>query len=151
MAADINGDGRADLVGFGGKGVYASLSLGAGKFGDPFLAIDSFGADAGAGGWTSNDRYPRMFADVNGDRKADLIGFGGLGIYAAAAKPDGHFEVTTFDLPGYGASDAAGAWISNDLFPRMLADANGDGLADVIGFGVRGVFIAPAANFEVIG
>ncbi|MGY0794296.1 hypothetical protein ACW7BJ_33530, partial [Azospirillum argentinense] len=27
-------------------------------------------------GWTNNDMYPRKLADVNGDGRADIIGFG---------------------------------------------------------------------------
>jgi hypothetical protein len=32
-------------------------------------------------GWTSQDLYPRTLADVNGDGKSDVVGFGNRGVY----------------------------------------------------------------------
>ena len=42
-----------------------------------------FGTSAAAGGWTSDDQFPRDLADVNGDGFADVVGFGGGGVYLA--------------------------------------------------------------------
>lgn len=39
----------------------------------------------GAGGWSLQDRFPRMDADVNGDGLADIVGFGFGGVFVAAA------------------------------------------------------------------
>jgi hypothetical protein len=47
--ADITGDGRADIVGFGDDGVWVSLSQGDGTFTAPRLVVGNFGAVAG--GW----------------------------------------------------------------------------------------------------
>ena len=37
-------------------------------------------------------------------------------------------------------------WSSDDLYPRELADVNGDGLADIVGFGIAGVTVALATG-----
>lgn len=42
-------------------------------FGTPRLAVNTFGYDAGS--WRV-ERHPRLLGDVNGDRRADIVGFG---------------------------------------------------------------------------
>ena len=49
-----------------------------GSFADPVLGLAAFGREAG--GWTSNDLYPRAVADVTADRRADIVGFGAAGV-----------------------------------------------------------------------
>ena len=147
IAQDMNGDGRADLVGFGGDGVYVALSNGSGGFGNAFLAYNSFGASQTGGGWSSNDVYPRTIADVNGDGRVDLIGFGSAGVYVALGQaPSGGQQLAFGDVAlvynGFGASDAAGGWTNDSTYPRTVADVNGDGRADLIGFGAAGVYVS---------
>ena len=149
MAVDMNGDGRADLVGFGGAGVYVALADGSGGFGNAFLAYNSFGASEAGGGWSSNDAYPRTIADVNGDGRVDLIGFGSAGVYVALGEgpnPNGSSELSFGGVAlvynGFGASDAAGGWSNDATYPRTVADVNGDGRVDLIGFGAAGVYVS---------
>ena len=85
----------------------------------------------------SDDAFPRELADVNGDGKADIVGFGNAGVYVSLATGGGHFAAPTFELAAFGP--AAGGWSSQDLYPRELADVNGDGKADIVGFGLNGV------------
>ena len=151
LLADINGDGRDDLIGFGGAGVFAALADGAGGFGAAYLASTSFGADPSAGGWTSQTAFPRQVADINGDGRADLVGFGGGGVYVALGQTDGSFAAPVFDVALMGQDAAAGSWTNNDKYPRMLADMNGDGRADLVGFGNDGVFVATATDFFAFG
>jgi hypothetical protein len=147
--ADVNGPpgleqpiGTADIVGFGAAGVYVSLS-GGGGFGQPTFALAAFGVDAG--GWSSEDLYPRELADVNGDQKADIVGFGADGVYVSlAGTGGGAFGPPTFELAAFGVN--AGGWSSDDLYPRGLADVNGDGRADIVGFGADGVYVALATG-----
>ena len=73
----MNGDGKADIVGFGTTGVYVSLATGGGSFADAVLKLHGFSP---ADGWSSDDTYPRELADVNGDGMADIVGFGTLGV-----------------------------------------------------------------------
>jgi Ca2+-binding RTX toxin-like protein len=54
-------------------------------FGPMALRHGNFGASDSAGGWSSDDRFPRELADVNGDGRADIMGFGNAGVYVALA------------------------------------------------------------------
>jgi len=142
MLADVNGDGKIDIVGVGEAGVYVSLATAGGSFAPATLATTAFGAAASAGGWSSDDQYPRHLADVNGDGRADVVGFGHAGVYVSLANANGTFDAATFSLGGFGAGAGAGGWTSDDRYPRELADVNGDHKIDVIGFGNGGVYIA---------
>ena len=75
----------ADIIGFGGDGTYVALGRGDGTFGDTTRMVDSFRQSDAGGGWSSNDRFPRFVADIDGDGLADLVGFGGAGAYVARA------------------------------------------------------------------
>jgi hypothetical protein len=74
MMADVNGDGRDDVVGFGNGGVFVSTSTGTG-FRTPSLWVANYGYNAG--GWRVA-KHPRMMADVNGDGRDDVVGFGSV-------------------------------------------------------------------------
>ena len=82
----MNGDDNADIVGFGQAGVYVSLSEGNGQFAAPQLVLNAFGTGALAGYWTSYDLDPRALGDVNGDTRADIIGFGQAGVYESVSE-----------------------------------------------------------------
>jgi FG-GAP-like repeat len=138
--ADVNGDHMADIVGFSSAGVYVSRATGNGHFGAPTFELAAFGAGAGAGGWTSQDLYPRTLADVNGDGMADIVGFGSAGVYTSLATGGGHFASPTFQLSAFGL-DAG--WSSDTTYPRQLADINGNGTGDIVGFAANGVMTSP--------
>jgi hypothetical protein len=140
--ADVNLDGRADIIGFSSAGVYESLATAGGHFAMPTFELAAFGTMAG--GWSSNDTYPRKLADVNGDGRADIVGFGADGVYVSLATTGGHFAMPTFELAAFGTN--AGGWSSDDLYPRTLADVNGDGMADIVGFGSAGVYVSLATG-----
>jgi hypothetical protein len=144
--ADVDGDGKADIVGFGAAGAFVALASGDGNFAAPILATANFGAAPVGGGWYSDDRYPRRLADVNGDGKADIVGFGEGGVFVALASGGGNFAAPVLGLANFGASASGGGWYSDDRYPRRLADVNGDGKADIVGFGEGGVFVALASG-----
>src|SRR5262244_1523381 len=131
--ADVTGDGRADVVGFGNDGVYVALSNGDGSF-TMAAGIAGFGVDQG---WRV-DRHPRFLADVTGDGRADIVAFGDNNVYVALSNGDG-----TFQTPVWGIGDLCfnQGW-RTDQHPRLLADVTGDGRADIVGFGGEGVYIA---------
>ena len=65
------------------------LSNGDGSFQAPQLVIAEFGYEAG--GWQV-DKHPRFLADVTGDSRADIVGFGDAGVYVALSNGDGSFQ-----------------------------------------------------------
>ena len=138
MLGDVNGDGRDDVVGFGNAGVYVSLSNGDGTFQPIQLAVNNYGYDAG--GWRV-ERHPRMLGDVNGDGRADIVGFGYAGAYVSLGNVNGTFQAPQLVVANYGYDDAAGRW-RVEQHPRMLADVNGVGRDDIVGFGNAGVYVS---------
>jgi hypothetical protein len=139
--ADVNGDGMADIVGFGNGGAYVALATGGGNFATPIIGVAAFNP---ANGWTSQDQFPRELADVNGDGMADIVGFGNAGVYVSLATGGGNFAPLKVGLAG--ALNPGNGWTSNDQFPRELADVNGDGMADIVGFGNGGAYVALATG-----
>jgi hypothetical protein len=134
--ADVDGDGKADVVGFGPAGVYVSLSTGM-AFAPAELWVRNYGTSAG--GWSSQNQYPRAVADLTGDGKADVVGFGNAGVFVSAST-GASFTAPALWLADFGYS--AGGWSSQDLYPRVVADVNGDGKADIVGFRVAGAYIS---------
>jgi RHS repeat-associated protein len=120
--ADVNGDGRADLVrmwqhpnGLAYALVYPSNGSG--------YPTPSF--NGAVGGWdpaTVRD----SFADVNGDGRADLVRVykNGINVYVLVYPSDGSgFPAASFNGP-------FGDW--NDAWKYYFADVNGDGRADLV-------------------
>lgn len=81
--ADVNGDGLADVVGFGTSGVLVSLSTGNG-FQRAQLWLGEFGTRSG---WNATD-HDRQLADVNGDGLADIVAYGEDGLMVALSDGD---------------------------------------------------------------
>ncbi len=134
MMADVNGDGLSDILGFGANGVDVSLSRGS-SFTEPARWVGNFGA---ADGWNDVDAFPRRLADVNGDGKQDIVGFGGRGTLVSLAQDESFSEPELW----IGAFGERQGWTSQDQYPRYLADMNGDGLSDIVGFGGGGTFVS---------
>ncbi|MDF0584144.1 FG-GAP-like repeat-containing protein [Bradyrhizobium yuanmingense] len=133
MLVDVNSDGLPDIVGFAGSGVYVSLNTGA-SFAAKQLWIDNFGSNL----WTNNDVYPRMLVDVNGDGLPDVVGFAGAGVYVSLNTGVAFAPIQLW-VGNFGINDG---WSSNENYPRMLADVNGDGLPDVVGFAASAVYVS---------
>jgi hypothetical protein len=130
---DVNGDGRADIVGFGEDGVYVATSTGSSfTFQGKWLNDLSYTS----GAWRITE-HERRVADVNGDNKADLIAFGNFGVYVALSTGTS-FNIKTQWNTGFGAD-----WGWNKTrHVRQVADVNGDKKADLVGFGEDGVWVA---------
>ncbi len=131
FVTDINGDGRADVVGFGPDGVWSCLNRGATGLGEPELRLVAFDANSG---WRIGD-HPRFLADITGDGRPDIIGFGDAGLWTALGNGDGSFRAAAFVLEELGFNRG---W--NADFPRFVADLTGDRRADIVGFGRAGIW-----------
>jgi V8-like Glu-specific endopeptidase len=136
VLADTTGDGRADIVGFGDAGVWLSRATAAAGFTEPQLVVANFAVSAG--GWRVH-QHPRLLADTTGDGRADIVGFGNAGAYAARARGNGTFTEPQLVVTNFGHD--AGGWRVHQ-HPRFLADTTGDGRADIVGFGNAGVYVA---------
>jgi len=136
LLVDTNGDGRVDIVGFHDMGVRVALGKGDGSFEAPRWALSEFGYQRGH--WRT-ERHLRWLVDTNGDKRADIVGFGDEGVWVALQKSNGTFERPKLVLQEFGYQ--RGGW-RIDLHPRLLVDVNGDGRADIVGFGNDGVVVA---------
>ena len=134
FVVDITGDGKADIVGFGDAGVWVALGNGDGTFQAPRLVLAGFDA---AQGWQAS-KHLRILGDLNGDRRAGIVGFGDAGVYYAVSNGDGTFAAPTFILADLGYN--TGWRIENH--PRFAVDITGDGKADLVGFGDAGVWLS---------
>jgi hypothetical protein len=138
MMADTTGDGRADIVGFGEAGVWMSRAQADGSYGPLQLVVGNFGYSAG--GWRV-ERHPRFVADLTGDGRADILGFGDDGVWVSLAQPDGSYGPPELVVANFGYSAAGGGW-RVEKHPRFLADTTGDGRLDIVGFGEAGVYVS---------
>ncbi|MEA2583253.1 MAG: hypothetical protein QOF33_1338 [Thermomicrobiales bacterium] len=134
--ADLTGDGRADIVGFGDAGVWVSLNNGNGTFQGPQKVVDNFAYVAG--GWRV-ERHPRFLSDLTGDARADIVGFGNAGVWTSRNNGNGTFQAPQKVVDNF-AYDAGGWRV--EKHPRFLADLTGDGRADIVGFGDAGVWVS---------
>jgi RHS repeat-associated protein len=128
LLADVNGDGMADVIGFGSSGVQVGISTGHSFNTEDWKELPYFGIQQN---WTSST--PIELADVNNDGLTDIVGFGIDGVMVSLSTG------TEFSTPiqwtkGFTLSEN---WTQD--MPRLLADFNGDGMADIIGFGTNGV------------
>ncbi|KAJ2928511.1 hypothetical protein H1R20_g8588, partial [Candolleomyces eurysporus] len=135
-AADLLKRGYVDIIGFGDAGVLVSLNNGNGTFATPHLALPQFGFSAGG---YRRERHLRFLADVTGDGRPDIVGFGEKSVQVALNNGDGTFQKARPVLTGFVYS--AGGW-RVDKHPRILADLTGDGKADIVGFADDGVHVA---------
>ncbi len=136
LMADTDGDGRADIVGFGDAGVYISHAHADGTYGPSQLVVANFGFNAGS--WRV-DRHPRLLADTNGDGRLDIVGFGDAGVYVSRAQANGTYAAPQLVVANFGY--VAGGW-RVERHPRFLADTTGENGLDIVGFGDAGVYVA---------
>lgn len=144
--ADVNGDGLKDIVGFSSSAVYVSLAKvvsGVFSFNAPAMVVSDY---TPAQGWTNQVYSTRYVEDVNGDGKADIVGFGWnleVSLSTTASSP-----VTALTIPTFAARatvvlnqfTVSQGWTDNGVQPKLLGDINNDGKADIVGFGAGSTF-----------
>ncbi|MEB3282096.1 MAG: FG-GAP-like repeat-containing protein [Lyngbya sp.] len=142
LTGDVNGDGRTDIVGFGASDVFVSLANSNGTFRTPVRSKPSStnAFTKNVGGWSDNNNYPRLLGDVNGDGRADIIGFGASDVFVSLSNGNGTFRAPVRSSPGF--TKNRGSWTDNNNYPRIVRDVNGDGRADIVGFGASDVFVS---------
>ena len=140
LLGDVNGDGRADIVGFSSTSVVTALGQADGTFGAVEVAFnDNF--TTGYGGWSNGNDYPRLLGDVDGDGMADIVAFGSSQVYVSRGQADGTFgQIITAYSDNF--TKGSGGWTTQDQYPRQLADVNGDGRMDIVGFASNGAYVS---------
>jgi peptidoglycan/xylan/chitin deacetylase (PgdA/CDA1 family) len=128
--ADVDGDGRADACGRGAGGVVCALSTGKG-FGKAVRWTTEDGLDSAS--WLG-------VADVNGDDRADICGFVSGRVMCALSTGRGFTQPTVWFAAG--ASPESSRLLAGSSL--ALGDVNGDGRADLCGYGPDGVLCAMA-------
>jgi hypothetical protein len=139
FVVDINGDGKKDLAGFGLQGVWAAVYTGTATtpaFGSFQLWSSQFGSQAN-NGFYLNAAFIRTMRDMNKDGKTDLVVFSDTGVQVALSNGNG-FNASTQWINNLGTNDS---WNNTD-FVREIADVNGDGFLDILGYGMYGVYVA---------
>jgi pimeloyl-ACP methyl ester carboxylesterase len=125
--ADIDGDGREDLVQFSKMGGAGWIGLAS-----PEGNFEIWSHEFPTGELSCS--YVHLLADLNNDGRSDLVQFevGGDDAWIALANQVGNFEVWTHQFSTNS--------VSNWDYSQFLADVNGDGRADLIhlGFGYAG-------------
>ncbi len=81
----------------------------------------------------------RTVGDVNFDGRDDLIGFGLDGVYVALSNGASFESVSKWSS----SFDLSHGWTVSQ-FVRTVGDVNNDGKADLVGFGLDGVYIGTA-------
>jgi hypothetical protein len=130
--ADVNGDGKADIVAFGSNSIYVSLSTGRGFQNKVRWNTDLCYNDS----WRVN-KHVRKLSDVNGDGKSDIVSFGNKSTFVSLSTGNGFSRKTTWNTD-FGFDDN---W-KNDKHVRTLADVNGDGKNDIVAFGSNKVYVS---------
>ncbi len=143
FAGRLDANGSSDLMGFGTSSGYMLPALGNGEFGTARKITDDFSYQQG---WRIDD-HPRYFADMDNDGDLDIVGFGSAGVLIALNPGDAVFPNPDLWMPNFGAqqgwrvngaaSPEAGCdeRTGHGITTRLLADINGDGYPDVVGFG----------------
>ncbi|GLB41299.1 putative repeat domain in Vibrio, Colwellia, Bradyrhizobium and Shewanella [Lyophyllum shimeji] len=135
LLADTTGRGHLDIVGFGDSAVWVALNRGDNTFGASKAVTTEFTYDLG---WRI-DKHLRFMADIRGTGRCDIVGFGDAGVFVSVNNGDGSFSPAKLAIATFGYE--AGGW-RLEKHPRFLADVNGNGQLDIVGFGEDTVWIA---------
>ena len=150
LVADVDKDDRADILSFAEAGVFVSVSCSGTSercFQTAQHPVLSDFADTESWG---ADRNPGIVVDLNNDDRGDIVGFADTGVLVSLSTYtaiSAGFRGDQQVLNHFGYS--AGGW-RVDRDPRIMADVNNDGRADIVGFGDAGVLLSlPSSGLGV--
>lgn len=144
----MNGDNKADIVGFSQTGVSVSLSNGGsivnGQSIGSFQTAVQWSSDFGiSAGWTSQSVYPRIIVDLNGDNRPDVIGFGTSGVGSALNRTPSNVNSFTTSQSAYGGDFCTSVGYDNNThYPRQLGKINSDNFPDIFAITQYGFKVA---------
>lgn len=145
LIADMNNDGKKDIVGFGDAGVYVALTNQQGNgVANMSLWTQEFGQSMG---WSQNEKYPRFLEDINNDGFLDVIGFGYNDTKVALNNGGTSFNSPYVFSPEFGNTDGWGDFQSN---PKFVGDLNGDGIPDLIAIGAEYAIVGISNGSTII-
>lgn len=161
--ADINGDGRDDILAFGDSAMTYGLAQADGTFGSQviFRQHPDNSTISASSGWEP-DKHPVIIEDINNDGLPDIIGFGYSHVFAFINKSLVGTDAVIFENISTWSDDFVynKSWRNNDFMvetigalfstntvrtdyfnrnPRFLKDINNDGFKDLVGYGTGGV------------
>ena len=142
---DINGDGLADLLGFGPDGVWLATAMDDGmNFAPAERILDSFGSD----GDPNFAAHVHQLANVGGGPEPEIVVFGDDGVLVAL-NTSGSFSPPELWVDDFGTAAAYNVEVN----PRHLADVNTDGFDDIVAFADDGVHLATSygIGFDNLG
>ncbi|MCX6128981.1 MAG: VCBS repeat-containing protein, partial [Proteobacteria bacterium] len=129
---DVNGDGWPDVIGSSNDGIFVALND---KNGGLTGGTEPLTTNFTWGGWIGKSS-PRYFIDVNGDGLVDVMGLGTKGVFVTLGTGTGFKDPEQWST-GFLTKDYP------DITDyRHVADMNGDGLPDIVGFGMHNVQVA---------
>jgi|GEM_PF-3368472 len=149
--ADVNADGKDDIVGIEGRYVWVSLStstVGVASFGPPTIVLsDLFGPGQPIAGWADNNKFPRLVTDINCDGKADIVGFWNESTMISLSRTNTSPNFSNYRFVADNFVPSIG-WSDQLTYPRMLADIGGDCGPELIGFGYNKVYVYDCISSE---
>jgi len=137
MPADVNGDGKTDIVGRNACGHWWACISDGTQFTNQFMLDSSL--------WSSGVPWLNILkADVNGDNLDDVVGRNAYG----------HWWAVTSDGASLTNRYMCDSWVWSAAVPwvkMMSADINGDGLDDAVGLNAHGDWWAVTPDWVTSG
>lgn len=133
---DINGDGRADILGADSTGLYWQLNADGGFASMQMQVENAFNPSSG---WFDPSIHNRVWVlDINGDGLPDILGATNSGLYWQLNTRTG------FAAPQWQADNVfkpSDGWFDRSIHNRVwVTDIDGDGLPDILGATNAGLY-----------
>lgn len=133
LVADVTDDGAPDIVAFGAGEVWTATGRGDGTFGPSLVALRP--GDLEAANQGSPRAHVRLLAQLTPDHRPDLVIFGDAGVWTQRTGMREHARMVLSDFGVQQGWDPV-------RHPRVMANLDAGGLADIVGFGDGGVWTA---------